>query len=65
MPSTLNYMDRNEIVRIYSEYSAQFEDRIGSLDVYNQAYVDFADAALKKQSLLDLSMRAGKCFCFH
>lgn len=57
-------MDRDEIIEIYSEYSAQFDERIGSLDIYNQTYVDFICVAKKKQSLLDLACGPGNVSAF-
>ncbi|MDB4334964.1 class I SAM-dependent methyltransferase [bacterium] len=57
-------MDKDEVIRFYSEYSSQFEEKIGSLDIYHESYNDFICGAKRKSNMLDLACGPGNVSLF-
>lgn len=57
-------MDRNKIIDFYSQYSQQFEDKIASLDIYNNSYTEFIVKSKRKTNLLDLACGPGNVSAF-
>lgn len=57
-------MYRNEIIKLYSEYSSQFDEKIGSLKNYDESYTDFVTKAERKENLLDLACGPGNVSIF-
>lgn len=57
-------MDREKIIEFYSKYSASFDNKIGTLDLYNKSYKDFVDKSKVKNNLLDLACGPGNVSAF-
>jgi ubiquinone/menaquinone biosynthesis C-methylase UbiE len=57
-------MDKNEIIKFYSEYSSQFDEKIGCLDLYDISYSDFVLNSKRKGNMLDLACGPGNVSAF-
>jgi ubiquinone/menaquinone biosynthesis C-methylase UbiE len=57
-------MDKNKIIRLYSEFSSQFDKKIGSLKSYDESYTHFVVNAERKKHLLDLACGPGNVSSF-
>ena len=52
------------IIDFYSKYSFQYDQKIGTLDLYNDSYIDFVNFAKRKGNLLDLACGGGNVSAF-
>jgi len=57
-------MDKNEIINFYSEYSIQFDEKIGSLNLYDNSYAAFVMNSKRKRNMLDLACGPGNVSVF-
>jgi ubiquinone/menaquinone biosynthesis C-methylase UbiE len=48
-------MKTENIIEFYSNYSEQYDEKIGTLSQYNQSYIDFVNKAVYKRNLLDIA----------
>ena len=57
-------MNKKELISFYSEFSRQFDEKIGSLTLYDASYTDLVNRAPRKQTLLDLACGPGNVSAF-
>ena len=57
-------IDRDNIIRLYSEHSSQFDEKIGSLKNYDESYTYFLRNAKRNGNLLDLACGPGNVSAF-
>ena len=57
-------IDRDNIIRLYSEHSSLFDEKIGSLKNYDESYTYFLKNAKRNGNLLDLACGPGNVSAF-
>jgi len=57
-------MNKDEVIKFYSEYCSQFDEKIGSLNIYHESYTNFIKNAKRKSNLLDLACGPGNVSLF-